>query len=86
MPPLDRAHRYGIDAMQLWLVGVEVVIVAALLPWLVASWWSWVLIPGLINMVIVGHHGVGTVAGDARYCALLAHHGHCHGIDNGRAQ
>ena len=58
------------------LVGVEVVIVMALLPWLVASSWSWASIPGLINMLVVGCHGVGTVAGDAHYCTLLANHGH----------
>jgi len=68
------------------LVGVGVVIVAALLPWLVASWWSWVSVPGLINVAIVGRRGVGAVADDACYRALLAHHGHWHGIGDGGAQ
>ena len=68
------------------LVGVEVVIVAALLPRLVASWWLWASIPGLINVAVVGYHGVSTVAGDACYRAFLAHHGHWHGIDDGGAQ
>jgi len=63
-----------------------VVIVAALLPWLVASWWSWVSVPGLINVAIIGRRGVGAVAGDARYHALLAHHGHWRGIGDGGAQ
>ena len=67
------------------LVGVEVVNVAALLPWLVASWWSWASIPGLINVAIVGRH-MGAVAGDARYCPLLVHHGHWRGIGDGGAQ
>ena len=52
------------------------VIVVALLPRLVASWWLWALIPGLINMAVVGRRGVSAVAGDACYRALLAHHGH----------
>ena len=69
------------------LVGVEVVIVAALPPWLVASWWSWVSIPGLINVVILGRRGVGAVAGDACYRPPLAHHGNWGGIgDGGGAQ
>jgi len=67
------------------LVGVEVVNVTAWLPWLVASLWSWASIPGLIDVAIVGRR-VGAVAGDARYCPLLAHHGHRRGIGDGGAQ
>ena len=69
------------------LVGVEVVIVAASPPWLLASWWSWASIPRLINVAIIGRRGVGAVAGGARYRPLLAHHGHWRGIcDGGGAQ
>ena len=68
------------------LVGVKVVIVTALLPWLVASWQSWVSVPGLINVTIIGRRGVGAVAGNACYRALLAHHGHWCGIGYGGAQ
>jgi len=75
------------SSVNVGLVGVDVVIVAALPPWLVASWWSWASIPGLINTAIIGCRGVGAVAGNARYRPLLAHHGHWRGIaDGGGAQ